>query len=116
MKIQAKYRKKKKEIIELLASINLYEKTDETLIDELIYNYKLADEAKENIELNGAVVNVVRNPEKPPLFQTNQSVSIYNNAIKNITTISTKLGITAIERLKNNMDSKGKSEFENEFN
>lgn len=92
-----KYKNIKKSILEFCDE---NEDIDEHLIDELVYNYFLADSAKQNIETHGVLVNVVRDPDKQPLYQSNQAIAIYNNALKNITMLLTKLALTPQERKK----------------
>lgn len=117
MNIEKKYKTKYNQIKKLLKKKNLYENTDETLIQELIYWMKLSDEAKENINQFGIVVNVVRDPMKDALYQTNQAVSILKEASTKIAALYTKLSINPQERIKikeENIDDN--NEFNEEFN
>lgn len=101
-----KERELKKSIIQLMNDKDIYENTDEFVIDELIYNLHISSEAKSNIQTYGIMVNVIRDPEAPPLYQTNQAVSIYNQAIKAVVTLCTKLSINSQERSKLNLVKK----------
>ena len=95
-----KYRNFKQSVIKLLIEKNNYEDdVDDKMIDELVYNFYLVDEAKKKIKDEGIVVNV-RAEGKIPYYQTSVSLGIYNYALKNITTIYTKLGINGAERKK----------------
>lgn len=76
----------------------VYDPSDELLIDELLFNIKISDDAKRDIQERGYQVNVVRDENKPPYYQANPSVSTYLQAVKSIGTILTKLGITVQER------------------
>jgi P27 family predicted phage terminase small subunit len=95
-----KYKQLKDDIINLLQEKGNYEKTDDKLIDELIYNCILSDKAKKEIDKYGLMVNVIRDEKKSPLFQVNQAVGIYHQSLKFITTLFTKLGISPAERKK----------------
>ena len=100
MRLERKYITKKNQVKKFLVDKGQYEKIDNSLLDEYIFNLYLCDTAKEDILINGLTVNVVRNPDKDPLYQTNQAVTVYQNAIKNVNAILTKLGITIQERNK----------------
>ena len=95
----AKEKKLHKQIVTLLKSKNLYEPSDEILIDELLFIQSVIASAKQEIATHGIMVNV-RADISNPLYQVNQAVSIYQNAIKSLVTICTKLGITPQERSK----------------
>lgn len=94
----AKYTKLKKVINDYLEDKGVKDETDKVLVDELIFNIYLGDEAKADIQQRGILVNI-RITGKP-LMQTNQAVNIYSQASKNIQTICTKLGLTVQERTK----------------
>lgn len=102
--MEAKYKKIAREIKNYLKEKGQLEKVDTNLINEVAYNYQIADEAKKEISEKGLLVNV--RATGAPLYQTNQAVSIYNQSIKNITVILTKLGITTQERSKLKLVSK----------
>lgn len=76
----------------------VYDPSDELLIDELLFNIKISDDAKRDIQERGYQINVVRDRLKLPYFQQNTSVSTYLQAVKSIGNILTKLGITVQER------------------
>lgn len=95
-----KYTRLTSEVKKYLRDKGMYERVDNTLIDELIFNVKLCDDAKDDISVRGIQVNIRKNPDDEPYYQVNQSVSIYNSAVKMITAISTRLGITVLERTK----------------
>jgi P27 family predicted phage terminase small subunit len=86
------------QIIKLLKSKNLYEETDLILITELFMLLDLIEASKKSIKADGILINV--RADGPPLFQMNQAVSIYRDALKSLVTVSTKLGITPQERSK----------------
>ena len=109
-----KYNRIKNQVKKLLKEKNLFEISDLSLIEELIYNIKLSDSAKTNIDTFGLMMNVSKDPEKP-YFQQNPSISIYNSCIKNIGMISTKLSITPAERSKLKIEEKKDTTFSDAF-
>ena len=99
-------------IIKTLKDKNVFDETDTILIDELLYNIKLADDAKRDIRDHGFRINTVRDPFKDPYYQTNPSVSAYLGTTKNISALLTKLGITVQERQKLNLEAKEPDQLE----
>lgn len=95
-----KYTQLEKTVNDFLQSKGVWDITDIVLVEELIFNKYLADQSKDEIREFGILVNVRQDPGKEPLWQTNQAVSTYNNAVKNIHTLCTKLGMTVQERTK----------------
>jgi P27 family predicted phage terminase small subunit len=93
-----KEKKLESQIKELLKAKNLYEESDDILIDELFTLLGLIQSAKKSIKKDGILVNV--RAEGSPLYQVNQAVSVYRDALKSLVTICTKLGITPQERSK----------------
>lgn len=89
----AKYTKIRKELIDYLKDKGVYEETDEFQVDELMFNLRLADDAKEDIVENGLKAGERQD-------RVNPSVNVYMSCIKNINTLATKLGITVQERAK----------------
>jgi len=88
-----------KEIIKaFLDEQNTYEETDEIVIEELIYNIKLAQVCKEEIEETGTTIESVTAAGSST--KVNPSFTVYNAALKNITLLCTKLGITPQDRAK----------------
>lgn len=96
----SKEKKLQKQIITLLKAKHLYEPSDDLLIDEIHFLQGIIAQAKTEINTNGIMVNVRSDPGKPMCLQTNQSVSIYRDALKSLITLCTKLGITPQERSK----------------
>lgn len=96
----AKEKKQRKQIVELLKSKNLYELSDEILIDELIFLQGIIQQSKEMIMQQGVMVNVRTDPGKPKYEQVNQVWSIYKDALKSLVTVCIKLGVTPQERSK----------------
>lgn len=107
MKNDNSYKRKKlrKEITDHLKESNIYEKTDDILIDKLVFNILLCDNAQEDIADKGLMVNIAR-PENAPYYQQNPSIGIFNSACKLIISLSTKLGLDATSR-KNLQIDKG---------
>jgi P27 family predicted phage terminase small subunit len=96
---ERKYTRLKASIKKYLTDKGLYEKFDLTMIEELIFNIRMSDEAKADIKARGFQVNV-RASKTHPLYQTNQSVSIYQTACKQITSLSNRLGLSVDSREK----------------
>lgn len=97
--VKYKYRKLKSDIIKLITSKGMLEDIDATMINELIFNYKIVDSLKKEL-LAGNVMTNVRRDEAYPLMQTSAFMSVYNNCLKNILAISRALGISVSERTK----------------
>jgi len=94
-----KYVKLKKDIVALLESKGVREEIDINMVDQLVFNYKLIDKVMDDL-LSGDYMQQVRRDENYPLMQVSAQSTIYNNCLKNILAISTKLGITVQERSK----------------
>ena len=94
-----------KRIKKYLKNGGIYETIDDILIEELAFNVALAKEAKIDIEERGIVVNISKD-EKRQYFQPNFSVNTYNQALKSIMSLSTKLNIAPQERIKMGLISK----------
>lgn len=101
-----RYTRIKNIILKTLKDSQVYDPTDDILIDELLYNIKLSDDAKKDIKKYGFKQNVVKDPKKDPYYQANPSVSTYIQTSKNIAALLTKLGITPQERIKLEIESK----------
>ncbi len=86
---------------------NLYDPTDEILIDELLFNIKISDDAKDDITERGYQINVVRDRMKKPYYQQNPSVGVYLSTSKNLGVLLTKLGITVQERARLSLMDEG---------
>jgi P27 family predicted phage terminase small subunit len=89
----------KENIIEYLTAKGIYDITDETLIDQLISNIKMKQDAEKHIKKFGIVLNV-RKTNEQPYFQQNPSVAIKGQCEKMISQLSTKLSLTPVERTK----------------
>jgi P27 family predicted phage terminase small subunit len=86
-------------LIKFLKDKELYEDIDSTLLKELIFNIKISDECKENIEREG--IRVLPSDKRyKKQFMPNKSLAIYQDAFKNINLILTNLGLTVKERQK----------------
>ncbi len=86
----------KTKIIKLLGT--QYKPSDEPLIDELIYNFKILKKAKVGIEAKGLMINTVRDPERDPYYQRSPYFAIYDATLKNINTLYSKLNVSPLER------------------
>ena len=100
MLTQKQLDKLKLDIITYLKNNEIFESTDITLIDQLISNIKLKQDAEKHIKKYGIVLNVRKNSESTPYFQQNPSIAIKNSAEKMISQLSSKLSLTPVERKK----------------
>ena len=99
-------------IIELLGT--QYKESDQPLIDELIYNFKMLERAKIGIEEQGLMINIARE-DNPPYYQKNPLFSVYDTCLKNINALYTKLNVSPIDRRNWAVDD-GEDDFDNDFN
>jgi P27 family predicted phage terminase small subunit len=90
----------KKDLVKILKSKNNYEKTDDLLIDELLFHISLLSDAKQDVIDNGFMINVRKDPDAPPLFNQNQSVSVVFQATKQVQSLIRQLGLSPADRLK----------------
>ena len=102
----------KDKILDLLGE--QYKPSDEPLIDELIYNFKMQKRAKDALEHEGLVINIAREGNDP-YYQKNPMFSIYDTCMKNINTLYTKLNISPLDRRNWNLEEGGGDEFEKDF-
>ncbi|HYG03028.1 MAG TPA: P27 family phage terminase small subunit [Chryseosolibacter sp.] len=86
-------------IITYLKKVNQFEQSDITLIDELVYQLELVNEAKRDIAQRGQMINLRKTGEEP-YYQINFSVSIIQKATKIIQSIYKQLGLDVVSRLK----------------
>ena len=93
-------------IVKYLKAKGVYDEVDDILIAELIFCKQLAEMARADIEERGATINVVRDPDKEPLYQPNGSVNNYFQASKQMSAIASKLGLTPSDRTKLKLESK----------
>ena len=89
----------KNEITNLLNEKGFKHNADEALIDELIFNYELIKQAKQEIKKSG-MSQQVRKDSDYPLMMVTPQISVYNNSLKNILAISRQLALTPTERSK----------------
>lgn len=99
VELEPKYKKIYNQVRKLLRDKGVLEKADDNLINELSYQFSIIDKSKIKIDELGVLVNV-RGKDNNPYFQPNPAISIYNQALKMVATLSTKLGITVQERSK----------------
>jgi len=93
----------KKQLTEYLQEKGIYNDIDSYLVDEFVSYLKLSKQAREDISKKGAVFNIARDETKP-YYQQNPSVSILNNATKNLLNISRKLGLSPLDRSNLKLD------------
>jgi P27 family predicted phage terminase small subunit len=93
-----------KNIKAFLKDKGILETVDTTLVEELAYSKELCEMAKADITTRGYLINVAA-ADKTPYYQPNPSIGIYNTALKSIAALSTKLGITVLDRTKLGLES-----------
>lgn len=94
----------KSAFVKVLKKKKIYEKdVDDPLIDQIIFNLKLIEDAKDDIIKRGSLVNLRKDKEADPFFQINFSISILHNAIKSNNTLLKQLGL---EKIKVEVDAK----------
>ena len=88
----------KKGITKLLKEKGMYEPTDETLIDELVFNMAMVKAARMDILDRGIILN---KGDKNSLYdRVNKSCELYDKSLRNATSLFIKLGINPQERAK----------------
>ena len=80
----------KKKIIAFLESKGVYDTIDEYIVEEFLYNLHLAALCKDDLEERGIVVPI--NSDET-LFNLNPSNNAYQTAIKQVLTLSRKMGL-----------------------
>jgi hypothetical protein len=86
-------KKIKSQIVKSLKAKGAYSKdVDDLLIDSLVFNLVLIDNAKLDIQKRGQMVNL-RKSEDDAFYQINFSTSIFFNAVKSINTLLKQLGL-----------------------
>jgi P27 family predicted phage terminase small subunit len=103
--------KLKKQIIELLGT--QYKSSDEPLVDELIYNFKMLQRAKDGLEEQGLMINISRGED--PYYQKNPLFSIYDTCLKNINTLYTKLNVSPLDRRNWVVNTEADDNFDQDF-
>jgi hypothetical protein len=83
-----------------LIARGVYDPVDDGLIHLLVFNYWLTNEAEEDLLARGIQNNIRKSADDEPYYQVNQSIGVYNGAYKAVTAISTKLGLTVLDRTK----------------
>ena len=107
-----KYEGLKQQYVKYLKDRKAYDSIDLTLIDKIVKLEKLCDEAWDDLEERG-LINNIRKKEDDPYMQTSQSFNNLLSSIKIIAALSTKLGLTVLDRTKLKLKAKeGKSELD----
>jgi P27 family predicted phage terminase small subunit len=99
MRTKNKYITLKNNIIKLVSAKGM-DDCDVNLIEELVFNYQMVDKVKSDLLSGEYMQNVRKSDAEDILLQVAPSMTVYNSCMKNILTISTKLGITPLERNK----------------
>ena len=106
----------KQSIVDYLKEKDLYHKSDDVLIDELIFTVEVIYTSKNDIRQNGIKVDITRSEEKEPFFQKNRAVDVYTQALKQLQTLFKLLALSPSERQKLKIEiDNDVDEFENEF-
>jgi len=103
----------KKKVIDLLGT--QYKPSDEALIDELIFNFKMLKMAKAGLNNEGLIINTVRDPAKDPYYQRSPYFGIYDTTLKNINMLYSKLNVSPLERRSWTFDESPDDEFDKDF-
>ena len=100
-KLNNKYDRLYSDIVKYQKQKGLSESIDLMLIDQLVFNTRLADDAMADIASSGIKVNVRKKADDDdPYWTTNPSVNVYFSALKMISMLCLKLGIGADARHK----------------
>jgi len=91
-----KYDTMKKKVIRMMKRLNQYDTIDNTLIDKLIESIEISDMAMAKIREFGVSYTV---SEDSDFQQANPSIKTYESATKKILELSTKLGLSARDRV-----------------
>jgi len=84
----------KRGFLKLLKKKKVYEpEVDDALVDQIIFNLKLIEDAKTDIINRGSMVNLRKDKDEEPFYQINFSISILHNAIKSNNTLLKQLGL-----------------------
>ena len=95
-----KYKALTRDITKYLKGRNVYDKVDTTLIQMLVDSMEAYDMAWDDIRERGLQVNIRKSADDEPYLQLNQSFAAQATSSKMITAISTKLGLTVLDRTK----------------
>ena len=93
-----------------------YSKSDDILIDELVFNFKMIEMAKADLLTRGQILEPP--PGSKPLAYdiVNKSIDIYNTSLKNMTNLFVRLGISPKERIALKIEmTDSKDEFDEAF-
>jgi P27 family predicted phage terminase small subunit len=108
-------------IVDFLKAKDNFQESDLLLVDELVFNFRVIKEAKEDIKERGIILNKARNNSEGG-FQRgddkkNKSYEIYVQSMKEVKDLFVKLGITPQERVKLKIEISDKiDQFDKVFN
>lgn len=109
----AKYTNLTKEIMQYLDCLGVADNTNSVLVEELVFNIYIADQAKLDITTRGVMVSTRITPEgEEPILKTNPALAIYTNAVRTVQALSSKLGMSPQERKKLNLKAKERDELD----
>jgi len=94
----------KKDLIKILKEKKNYEKSDDILIDEMLFQLSMLADAKEDVITRGIQINVRKDQDAPPFYNLNQSVSVVFQATKQVQSLYRQLGLSPNDRLKLKLD------------
>ena len=99
---------RKAAIIKYLKEKDIYEVQHDSLIDEIVYNFSLIRKSKTEIKRRGLMVP----GSKDGLFMVkNPAISVYNDALKNIGLLISKMGLTPSDLVKLKVQNKLTDDF-----
>ena len=84
----------KESLIGKLKEENCYYESDAVIIDQIIFNIEMMNEAQKDLKERGLIINVVRDPNQPAYFQPNPSSNQYDSKLKNLISLLNSLGLS----------------------
>lgn len=90
----------KSSIKDYLVKSGNYHSTDDILINEILFNIQLMNDAKLEIQNNGFQLNITKNEKKQDFYQKSRAVDVYQQALRNVQGIMKQLILTPSDRQK----------------
>jgi P27 family predicted phage terminase small subunit len=89
-----KYPGLKKRLIESLKEENCYYESDEVIVDQIIFNIELMNEAQKDLKERGLLINMTRDPNREPYICPNPASNQYDTKLKNLMSLLNSLGLS----------------------
>lgn len=89
-----KYPGLKESLIEKLKIENCYYESDEVIIDQIIFNIEMMNEAQTDLRERGLLINMTRNPDREPYICPNPASTQYDSKLKNLMSLLNSLGLS----------------------